>query len=174
MVFTRIDGGFMRMLRHLGFLSIALALTMAACDDDDETGPAPERYTASLSGANESPPVTTTASGNATFTVDGNNVNYTVTITNWPANTNVSGAHIHSAPVPPATTTNPLVHFPTSGTGAIGPTGGTGTVTATDAQLTAIRAGGTYFNVHAVPAPGTTGGVNQPGGLIRGTVARAP
>jgi hypothetical protein len=162
----------MRMLRRLGLLSLATGLMVAACDDDDPVEPTVERFTAALNGANESPPVQTNATGNATFTVDGNNVNYTVTITNWPANTNVSGAHIHSAPVPPATTTNPLVHFPTSGTGAIGPTGGTGTVTATDAQLTAIRAGGTYFNVHAVPAPGTTGGVNQPGGLIRGNVVR--
>jgi hypothetical protein len=163
----------MRMLRRLGLLSLATGLMVAACDDDDPVEPTVERYTAALTGANESPPVQTNATGNATFTVNGNNVNYTVTITNWPANTNVSGAHIHSAPVPPATTTNPLVHFPTSGTGAIGPTGGTGTLTQVpDAQLTAIRAGGTYFNVHATTTAGGACPNHCPGGLIRGNVVR--
>jgi hypothetical protein len=163
-----------RMFRRLGLLSFAIGLAVGACDDDDPVEPTVERYTAALSGANESPPVTTNATGSGTFTVSGNAINYTVTITNWPANTNVSGAHIHFAPVPPATTGSVMIEFPTSGTGAITPSGGTGTVTATDTQLGLIRAGGTYFNVHARPIPGTTGGVDQPAGLIRGNLVRQP
>jgi hypothetical protein len=152
----------MRMLRHLGFLSIALALTTAACDDDDETGPPPERYTANLSGANESPAVTTPATGNATFTVNGTNLDYTVTITGWVAGRAVTGAHIHFAPVPPATNTGVMLGWPA---GAITATGGSGTIAISDTQLAAVRAGGTYFNVHSSQFAG---------GEIRGTVTRVP
>jgi hypothetical protein len=158
------------MLRSVGVLSLAAVLVVAGCDDDDETGPEPEVYVAALNGANESPPVTTPATGTATFTVNGNEIAYTVTISSWPANTTVSGAHIHFAPVPPATTGTVLLGFPTTGQGAITTAGGSGTIGISDAQLASVRAGGTYFNVHAVPTTGTTGGVNAPGGLIRGNL----
>lgn len=154
----------MRMLRHLVLLSLAVGLTVAACDDDDPIEPTAEVYTATLSGANETPAVTTTATGNAAFTVNGNNLVYTVTINNWPAGQTLSGAHIHFAPVPPATTGAVMVPFPTTGQGAITTTGGSGTIAVSDAQLTSIRAGGTYFNVHANP--------QAPGGLIRGALVR--
>ncbi|MGQ0713932.1 MAG: CHRD domain-containing protein [Gemmatimonadaceae bacterium] len=152
----------MRKLRHVALLSMALAFTVAACDDDNETGPAPEVFTATLTGASESPPVTTTAAGNATFTINGNQVTYNVNITGWPTGNTVSGAHIHFAPVPPATTGTVLLGFPTSGQGAIGTSGGTGTIAISDTQLATLRAGGTYFNVHSNP--------NNPGGEIRGNL----
>ena len=152
------------MLRTLGLLSVAAALVVAGCDDDDETGPEPEVYTAALSGANESPPVTTTATGNATFTVSGNNIAYNVTISNWPSGQTLSGAHIHFAPAAGQTTGSVLKGFPITGAGAITTTGGSGTVTVTDTELATIRAGGTYFNVHATPT--------YTGGLIRGNLVR--
>ena len=46
----------MHMLRQLGLLSLTLGLAVAACDDDEPSGPAPEVYTTTLNGANESPP----------------------------------------------------------------------------------------------------------------------
>lgn len=150
------------MLRTLGLLSVAAALMVTGCDDDDETGPDPEVYTAALSGANEKPPVTTTATGTATFTVNGNNINYNVQITGWPAGQTLSGAHIHFRPVPPDSTAGVLLGFPTTGTGAITTSGGSGTIGINDTQLASLRAGGTYFNVHATP--------QAPGGLIRGTL----
>jgi hypothetical protein len=67
-----------------------------------------------------------------------------------------------------------MIPFPTSGTGAIGPSGGTGTVTATNDQLALIRAGGTYFNVHATTAAGGACPNHCPGGLIRGNLQRQP
>jgi hypothetical protein len=154
-----------RMLRQLGLLSLAVGLTVSACDDDDDdgTGPQAEVYTMTLTGGNESPPVTTTATGTATFTVTGNQIAYTVTINNWPAGRTVTGAHIHFAPVPPATTGNVLLGWPITGQGAITTTGGTGTIAISDTQLATVRAGGTYFNVHS--------SVNA-GGEIRGNLVR--
>lgn len=154
----------MRMLRHLALLSMAVGLTVAACDDDDPVEPEAEVYTATMNGANESPPVQLNTTGTGTFTVTGNNIAYNITISNWPANQTVSGAHIHFAPVPPATTGTVMLGFPTTGQGAIGPTGGSGTIPISDTQLATLRAGGTYFNIHGTPT--------YTGGLIRGNMVR--
>lgn len=146
------------MLRQLGLLSLAVGLTVAACGD--ESGPAPEVYTATMNGASESPAVTTTATGTGTFTVTGNNIAYVITISNWPSDRTVTNHHIHVAPVPPAGTGGVLLGWPA---GSITTTGGSGTVVATDAQLATIRAGGTYFNVHSS---------QNTGGEIRGNMVR--
>jgi hypothetical protein len=150
----------MRMLRRLGLLSLALGLGVAACDDDDETGPQPEVYTATLSPGSETPPVTSTASGTGTFTVSGNNINYVITITQWPAGRTVTAAHIHNRPIRPDTSAGVLLGWPA---GSITTTGGSGTVAITDTQLAAVRAGGTYFNVHSS---------QNTGGEIRGNLVR--
>lgn len=149
----------MRMLRQVGLLSLVVGLTVAACDDDPE-GPAPEVYVATMNGANESPAVTTTATGTGTFTVTGNTIAYSITISTWPSDRTVSAHHIHFAPVPPATTGGVLLGWPA---GSITTTGGSGTIAVSDAQLVSIRAGGTYFNVHS--------SING-GGEIRGNLVR--
>ena len=150
----------MRMLRQLALLSMVVGLTVAGCDDDPNE-PQAEVYTATLNGANESPPVTTTATGTATFTVVGNNINYVVTITNWPAGRTVSAAHIHAAPPAGQTTAGAILPF--AGANAMTTSGGSGTIAASTTVLDQIRAGGTYFNVHS--------NVNG-GGEIRGTLVR--
>jgi hypothetical protein len=71
----------------------------------------------------------------------------------------VTAAHIHNPPGAGGTGT-PLVFW---ANGSLTTSGGTGTVTASDAQLATIRAGGTYFNVHS--------SVNG-GGEIRGNLVR--
>ena len=155
------------MLRQLGLLSLAIGLTVAACDDDDDpVQPAAEVYTATMNGANERPAVTTTATATGTFTVTGNNIAYNITIQNWPANVTVSGAHIHFAPVAPSETGGVLLGFPTTaGTpGVITTTGGSGSIAISDTQLATLRAGGTYFNIHGTP--GFTAG------LVRGNMVR--
>ena len=149
----------MGMLRHLALLSLAVGLTVAACDDDP-AGPEAEVYTATMNGANESPAVTTTATATATFAVTGNNLAYTVTIANWPAGRTVTAAHIHFAPIAPATTGGVLLGWPA---GSITTTGGSGTIAISDTQLATVRAGGTYFNVHS--------SVNG-GGEVRGELVR--
>lgn len=152
----------MRMIRQLALLSMALVLTVAACDDDDETGPAPERYVASLLPGNENPPVTnTTATGTATFTVNGSNLDYVVQINNWPTGRTVTAAHIHAAPATVGGNASPILGF--EGANAMTPTGKSGTIAASPAVLDQIRAGRTYFNVHSNI---------HPNGEIRGDLVR--
>jgi hypothetical protein len=153
----------MRMLRQLGLISLAVGLTVAACGDDP-VQPAAEVYVATMNGANESPAVQTPATGTGRFTVTGNNIAYDITITAWPAGQTVSGAHIHFAPAAGQTTGSVMLGFPTAGTGAITTMGGTGSIAISDTQLATLRAGGTYFNIHAMP--------QAPGGLIRGNMVR--
>lgn len=81
--------------RVLRLAALPLALGVAGCDLDSSNSPAPEQFAAVLSGANEVPPVTTTASGSAVFTAVGDTaINYTVTVSGL---TGVTMAHIHAA-----------------------------------------------------------------------------
>jgi hypothetical protein len=116
-----------------------------------------------LSGANESPAVQTTATGTGTFTVNGSNLDYTVTISAWPADRTVTAAHIHSAPATVGGNANPIPGLTFSGANAMTTIGGSGTIALPQAALDQIRAGRTYFNVHS--------SVNG-GGEIRGTLVR--
>src|SRR6187397_2812618 len=75
-------------------LSAAL-LFGTSCDTTDSTDPTTQTFTASMNGAGERPnPVTTPATGSATFTLsaDGNTLTWNVTTTG--AN-NVIASHIH-------------------------------------------------------------------------------
>lgn len=76
-------------------LTVLLLPFAVACssDDDGPTATPPERWTATLAGANEVPPVTTTANGSATFEAVGDTaISYTVTA----SITGVTMAHIHT------------------------------------------------------------------------------
>jgi len=88
----------------LSGLTVAALLALASCSDD--LGPVVvERFTATLNGANEVPPVTTTATGTATFTLlTGNILTYRLDVAGI---TGVAAAHIH-APIDPATNTGPV------------------------------------------------------------------
>jgi CHRD domain-containing protein len=157
----------------------ALLPVVAACGDDGPASPATS-FTATLSGANEVPPVATTATGNATLSVSGQQITYTVNVTDLQ---NVLVAHIHIAPVGE----NGPVRLNLCGTGDPQPTCTSGTgVLATgtngttvgnpsisfDSLLSAMRTGGAYVNVHT-SAPGCTPGEPgcNAGGEIRGQVS---
>jgi CHRD domain len=101
-------------------------------------------YLSMLSGSNETPPNASTATGKATFHLNGDN-----TLTYSVATTGVTGtaSHIHIGPAGVAGS----IIFPLAG----GPTnwaGTTGVLTA--AQLTALNNTGLYVNVHSAAFPG--------------------
>lgn len=85
-------------VRQLVYFTAALGISVAvACGDDDEpSGPqvVQTNFSATLSGANERPnPVTTNATGNATFTLfDDDSVTWRVQVANIDS---VTASHIH-------------------------------------------------------------------------------
>jgi hypothetical protein len=119
-----------------------------------------ETFTAYLTGAQEVPPAATNASGYARIFVNTstNVLSYTVVFNNLGSAQN--GAHIH-APAAIGATVGVAINF-----GAVGGTSGTiqGTTTITPTQLSQLRAGLGYVNVHSV---------NFPGGEIRGQLNKA-
>jgi len=130
-------------------------------------------FGAALGGDFETPPLTSTGGANATFTVNGLTINYTLNITAAAAS-NYTNSHIHtgaaavSGPVQVTlcSTTGIPMTCPTSTgtvTGSFTATSGSqllGTVTY-DSLVKAMRNRATYANVHSV----TNGG-----GEIRGQI----
>ena len=156
----------MRMLRHLALLSLAVGLTVAACDDDDETGPAPRRFTAALLGTNERPnPVNSGVTGTATMTVpNGSNLmSWTINVANIPANDTIRVAHIHKG-VPDsagAVVVDFQANFTQTGTTATA----SGTTAVPDSLFTLIAGNRAYVNVHSKISGG---------GVTRGQVVQQP
>jgi hypothetical protein len=159
----------------------ALLAIVAACGDDGPSGDATS-FSATLSGTNEVPQVTTPATGTATFTVSGSQLTYTINATNLQ---NAVLGHIHLAPAGQngpvrlnlCGTGDPQPAC-TSGTGVVA-TGTNGTTVGSpaitfDDLLAAMRSGGAYVNVHTNVAGCTPGdpGCN-PGGEIRGQIVAA-
>ena len=140
----------------------ALADGTATLDTAQET-PTPFLYTASLDAAQEVPTPTVGTpppTGTASFALNADHtLRYSVSVQN------LSGrpiaAHIHQAP---AGTPGPvIVPLDTSAvTGTSGTFSGTSTVALTDAQVTALQAGGLYVNVHTTA---------NSAGEIRGQIA---
>ena len=152
-----------RLVFGVGTLGVILAV--GSCKDDvglTSIPPAPERFVAVLSGANEPTPTTTAAQGLATITVNGNVLSYRVELSNIDS---AFLAHIHhnvaglNGPVrvnlyvPPLVATD--VHF----SGLLIED----TVTVADSILTFMRGGAGYVNVHTKL---------NPGGEIRGQLFR--
>ena len=136
---------------------------LAACGDDDATAPTPERWTATLVGTNEVPPVTTTATGSAAFEAVGDTaISYTITA----SITGVTMGHIHTG----AAGTNGAVlvwlappngTVPQTASGAINGQLSTGRMNASwirgvggqpaitlDSLKRLMRSGNAYVNVH--------------------------
>jgi hypothetical protein len=63
---------------RLSLIALALLPLAVACGDDDDPAGAGDSFSASLSGGEEVPPVTTTATGTATFDIVGDQISYTV------------------------------------------------------------------------------------------------
>jgi hypothetical protein len=159
------------------FVAAAAVGALAACDDDDSTGPGGIVYNAPLRGVNERPnPVTTNALGSFTATLDPatNVLSYTLT---WEGLSSISNnAHIHGPT--PATgngTAGVLIDFNAGGRTLTHGTSGTATgtidlnlVTANaavsgDSLKKLLEAGRAYVNVHST---------TNPGGEILGLITR--
>lgn len=160
----------MRKMRWLTGLGVMAVTTLLACGEDDPAGPQEERFTATLSGENEVPPVTTEATGTATFTIRGDSLFYELTVSNI---TGVTASHIHG-PADPGVNAGVLLLLYSSSQGPTGAINGTlaaGKATASDVNgisidslFTLLRNGKAYVNVHtAAHAPGE----------IRGQITRA-
>ncbi len=158
----------------------AAILALGACGDDEPAAPATS-FTAELSGANEVPPVPSTATGTAMLSLDGDQISYTVEVANLE---NAVVAHIHIAP--PGE--NGPVRLNLCGTGAPEPpcasgdgvlaTGTNGTTVGTpaisfDSLVSAMRSGGAYVNVHTDDGEGdpNTGPGDMASGEIRGQIS---
>jgi hypothetical protein len=159
----------MSLFRNLRVMSVALAVGVLACGDDDDEPASPEtRFTAALSGNNEVPPVTTAASGSAEFTVAEGQIEFTVTVTGIQ---NVTQAHIHTG----REGQNGPVRLNLCGTDDTSPCNigdgvlatGTNGTTFGDPPITfdqlveAIQSDSAYANVHTE---------QNPGGEIRGQI----
>ena len=153
-------------VRKLMVLLVAGCAVFAAtaCDDDD-AGPGPERFSATLTGASEVPPVTTTATGTAVVEFTTTSLIDTVNVT---GSTNVTLAHIHG---PAAAGVNAGIILNLNPNTSV-TTGllASGTVTATTSETVSMdslkalnRNGNAYVNVHNTA---------NPGGHIRGQLVR--
>lgn len=108
-----------------------------------------ETFTATLSGGSEVPPITSSATGTATVTIDGNQLTYKIEVKNLD---NPTMTHIHQAA---RGLDGPPVVPLWSGQKPIGFTGvlTEGKVTVKPDVIAAIRAGKTYVNVHTKVHP---------------------
>ncbi|HET9468183.1 MAG TPA: CHRD domain-containing protein [Vicinamibacterales bacterium] len=168
---------------------LALVLAFGISCDDSPTSPSANpnvaRFTAILLPGNEVPPVTNAdaaASGTMQMTmtltrdgasnITGATYDFTFTVTGFPANTTLTGAHIHAAPA--GTNAGVVVGVPLTATEAALATGqSTITKSGLSAQATANAAtvaqnifnnpAGNYFNVHT-----TLNG----GGAVRGQLVK--
>jgi hypothetical protein len=121
------------------------------------------KYVATLNGANEVPPVTTTATGNAAIEFYGNEIRYNVSW-NGLQGGNASAAHIHGR----ATTTESIgVLFGFAGVPNVATGSVSGVGIANTATRLAVVDGLSYVNVH-------TPNLNNGAGEIRGQLTPAP
>ncbi len=120
---------------------------------------AADDFSATLSGAAEVPPVTTSASGSATVNIitdsEVTEINYEVTYTGLSGDLMAAHIHLGAADVAGGVML-PLVIGPSpfSGTLKEADLTPTGSVTTFAQAIDAIRAGNTYINLHTAANPG--------------------
>ena len=172
-------------MKRFQVLAAAFALLAAGCGSSSTspttTAPTKPTFTASLSPANEVPPIAgpeSSGSGTATITFDTTTnasgqvtaatVTFVVNVTGFPANTPLNIAHIHTgnSGVAGAVLVNTGLTAGNNSTNAAG--AGTFTVagiavTADIASAIIANPSGYYFNVHSTA---------NPGGVARGQLTR--
>jgi hypothetical protein len=140
-------------------LALCVSMLLSACGDNSPANSAASKVvfkTASLTGAQETPAVTTAATGSAFFTVDMDSGLIQGTVTT--VGLDGIAAHIHEGPVgAPANVIVPLTQGP-AGTWTVAPN-----TMLTPSQLDSLRSGNLYANVHTAA---------NPNGEIRGQIGR--
>lgn len=147
-------------MRSISFVALCLTLALTGCGEDDgPTGAGARTFTASLSGGNEVPPVSSAATGTANFTTRGDSVRFRVDVQNL---VDARAAHIHLGaagiagpvvvPLPFDARTGSF-----SGTLAEGTFRAANIVASTavsmDSLLTMMGDGRVYVNVHTAANP---------------------
>ena len=133
-----------------------IAFAVASCGDS--TSPGNKTYVANLSPANEVPPKTTTGTGVATFVDLGNEIDWTLQLTNM---TGVVASHIHG---PAAAGANASILFnlflPNVATPTVNGVVAHGSITnannanvSLDSLRTLFKNGNAYVNVHTSANP---------------------
>jgi hypothetical protein len=163
---------------RLAALLMILPAALAGCEDDEDD----IVYRANLTGANEVPARTTTATGTALFRLNENRttITYTVDVVNL---SNITAGHIHG-PADAATNAGVIIGLFTTPPAASPFTGrlAEGTITASSSLsgvdfaglLQLFETGMTYVNIHSSDGvePPNTGAGDFPGGEIRGQILR--
>jgi len=158
---------------HLwGATTVAALVALASCSDNDVAIPVNEQFTATLSGANSRPtPITSTASGTATFTyvADLKTLFYRIDVASIDS---VFLAHIH-APADTGQTAGVILNLwlgPVKGPGftgtlaqGVGGDLGAPVGMTLDSLLVLMRNGNAYVNVHTRA---------HPAGEIRGQLVK--
>jgi hypothetical protein len=161
-------------MKRSGWLICAIGILAAGCGSKSPTAPSnpPVVFRATLSSANEVPPISNSeagSSGTATITfnltrdasnaITGGTIDFAVTLSAFPNNSTATGAHIH--PGAAGTNGGVLVSTGLTAAGAIAMPNGSGSftfngVSTTAANLQAImdNPAGYYFNVHTPVNPG--------------------
>jgi hypothetical protein len=117
-------------------------------------------FSASLTGSEQVPPVTTSGSGTVDATLDTDSKVFTYTATYSGLSGPAVAAHFHG-PADLGANAPPVVPVPKDALAS--PISGAASLT--DAQIGVLRAGKWYFNVHTAA---------NPGGEIRGQLSVAP
>ena len=162
--------------KNIGFWAItALAVSILAASAAPSHA---ERFSASLSGANEVPPINSAGTGNFEMTIQPSGISFSLSFSDL--SSPLSVAHLHFAPSKvaggvmiflcggggqpacPATTSGEITGTITAAN-VTGPTGQGIAVGDLDSALEAVRDGLSYANMHTT---------NFPGGEIRGNVQR--
>ncbi len=138
----------------LGLILPTLLTTLVACSDNDPppTPPVMVVRSAILTGAQESPPTPSAATGRGAVVVNPVTREITGGITFTGVTPTVGGHHIHRAPAGNAAGNGPVI-VPL----VLAPGGGVATIAAgtilTEDQYASLLAGELYFNVHSVAFP---------------------
>ncbi len=146
--------------------STAVLISLGACGGGSNNSAPVTIRSASLSGGQENPPVTSTAAGRGAVFVNATTREITGGMTFSGVTPTTGGHHIHQAPSGAPTANGPVIIGLT-----LAPDGKSATVPAstalTESQYAAFLAGELYFNVHSAANPSgeIRGRINIDGGV---------